>query len=353
MPYTAHCSILCFKRVRYFFALLVLTAVWAAPTTLLAQKEVATDIFGNPINPEVRVNPVRKILNKFQVGFSMGYGSTYYNMPLDDFRLLSRPGVGTFLIPGGDSVRNAPYVAASNWLSTPQSNNNLFAAPGDYVEPDTTSLRLRARGASIPLMLTVHFTQDRLRIGGGVAFEWHTLESGEFRPETPILIDYQDQVRRNLQRKYFGSLAYRFHDWWYFSFAADLQVGILDRGQAFSGVRTTLFGGLGGSVEYNFSEYARVFARGSFEYRAAYTQPMPWGAEGRVRQLGTYVNFGISLNLPEARRCPISNCKIQTKHIHTSGRLYRGQSIWKINTPGVGENHRKLLKRKRYYRKYN
>ena len=61
-----------------------------------------------------------------------------------------------------------------------------------------------------------------------------------------------------------------------------------------------------------------------------------------------YLQFGISMNIPELRRSPIKADHVQLKHVITDpkyGRLeeVRGQPLWKKQNPKVGQNHRRFI----------
>ena len=64
-----------------------------------------------------------------------------------------------------------------------------------------------------------------------------------------------------------------------------------------------------------------------------------------------YLQFGISMNIPELRRSPIKADHVQLKHVITdpkNGRLeeVRGQALWKKQNPKVGQNQRRPIKDK-------
>ena len=108
-------------------------------------------------------------------------------------------------------------------------------------------------------------------------------------------------------------------------------------------------------MEKELSEYFRVIVKPSIDIKN-YKVSVPGGSEIRHGHPTLFLQVGVSINIPEIPRSPISNDHIQLKHVITdpkTGRLIevRGQPITKWQNPKVGQNHRKLFRYKRKNKK--
>ena len=70
----------------------------------------------------------------------------------------------------------------------------------------------------------------------------------------------------------------------------------------------------------------------------------------RLSNNAFFFQVGVSINIPEIPRSPMKSDHIQLKHVLSDdeGRLkeFRGQPIWKVQNPKVGQNHRRLWRYK-------
>lgn len=94
--------------------------------------------------------------------------------------------------------------------------------------------------------------------------------------------------------------------------------------------------GLGARLEYDFSEYTRVFVKPAVEFRSfAYTNADIPETQS-LRQHVYNLQVGVSISLPGTKRCKVGGCRVVMKHLH-NGVEYRGSSIWNRQHRKVGQ----------------
>lgn len=305
------------------------------------------DFLGGP--KEVHNSGFRKVLNKFSLTVLPGYGRTFYRQGLKDVAFLER-GTALYLLPEA-SNNTAGY---QDFLNSPLLISPIIAQPGDRIiaANDSTAFNFTGSGYNLPISANLQFVHGKFRLGGGIAYEFHKL--GTFEAETPSGTLKLTPVKdKTTFKRFFGSAAYRFYDYRYTSLAAEVKVGTLKRGKAFDLNYITeggLTAELGINIEKNFSEYLRLVGKVAYEIKSYKNNIPELAVDLKTRQPGLYFSLGMSINFPEIRRCPIPRCRIQTKHVH-GNKEYRGHPLTKIQTPGYGENHRKLLRYKRKNKK--
>ncbi len=314
-------------------------------------------------------NPLKVLLNKFSITGTTGYGTALYSHEFTNVYFVQSQ-TDQVIVPIGEELPDL-VVGNRNWfnqsgLSDTLDLTNYFDVPYTPIEnpvfnenlrgafrmaTDTSALKFQSFAHSIPLTLSVHYNSYKFRIGGGATIERQYFRS--FKPKT-----YKEEIRPLqfdvgpvLFQRYFGMLGYRFYDFWNFSFAAEGQVGILRGGGKvydYRVVQRGAFYNLGISIEQNLSEYFRVIIKPSYDYHTFNTiNTPPVGSAFAVphKQQTFFIQAGISINIPDIRRCPLPACHIQLKHVH-SGEEVRGQPITKHQNPKVGQNHRKLFRYK-------
>lgn len=236
-------------------------------------------------------------------------------------------------------------------------NDATILGPDSFVvSSDTARLGFKNNGLNIPLKLTIHYEfLDRYRIGGGFSYE--LMRMGNFRP-----ISYADKIntfqpddQTGFMKKYFLLLGVSFYRWNDFLFTGDANVGGYSPGKNFSKnlIKKGVYANVGVTIERDFSEYIKVFARPSFEIKN-YTLSVP-GSNDRsiVHNLNAfYLNVGLSYRFPELPKCYHPNCHVQINHAH-GNKEYRSrvQPFWKKQNPHYGENYPNLIKEKRKNRK--
>ncbi|MBX2913138.1 MAG: hypothetical protein M9954_11680 [Cyclobacteriaceae bacterium] len=280
---------------------------------------------------------------------SVGYGNTFFSHKLDGFGISQADGVPPTIFPAGQGNKY------SNWVNTatdaPPQGPDSFT-----VSSDTSRLKFKGNAMNIPIKLTLHYEfLEKYRIGGGYSYEFMAM--GDFRP-----IPYADRINTfrpdrptGFMKKYFGMLGVSFYRWNDYLFTGDVNVGGYKPGNNFekSLIKKGVYVNAGVTIERDFSEYFRVFARPSFEIKN-YTLSMP-GSNGQsiVHNLNAvYLNIGLSYRIPELPRCYNPDCHVQINHAH-GNKEYRSRMhpFWKKQNPHYGENYPKPVREKRKNRR--
>ncbi|MDN4163972.1 hypothetical protein QWY31_00585 [Cytophagales bacterium LB-30] len=323
----------------------ILTCLLLLSGSVLAQ--INMDDYYEPVTKEeIKKNHLRWVLNKFTLSASTGYHYTRYASDLQGYSLRFVDSI-PYLAGYSESVRvGAPGVLVQNWLTKPVFFADTLRA-GDWIlNGDSTQLGFAGGAHGIPINASVQIAFSRFRLGAGASFEVHLPgRMSFFTPDTSI--SYVTDFSRAFIKRYYGHASVKIRDYWDYSFWADVQVGVLRRGNAFSGAITSraITFNVGAPIEYNFSEYFRLTARPFVEVKSYQVQMPELGSVQKVSNPTFGLQLGVSYNYPEIRRCPIKPCHIQMKHVH-QGRMYRGQPITKKQNPKIGENHPKLFKYK-------
>jgi hypothetical protein len=323
------------------------------------------------IDQQVRKNPLREFLNKFSFSFTAGYGRTFYKHELPGYGIINKDDSlynGLYLFSLADSL-NSPFVGFQNWLNAPMADSvdrfeNIDL--NNQVLGDTARLGFRGNAPTIPLTLIVHYNfLERFRLGAGISFERHSLPTMNPFVGEEVLGQYRPNVEKSTFIRYFGVFGgkvYQRMDWSYF---VDIQIGKVKMGKAFEkeSINQGIFFNIGVPIEYEFSEYFRVYLRPSYEFKN-YKVLLSETRAINHRQPALYIHFGFRYNIPELPRCPLKaknptgydypkkftnkTCRTQKKHIH-GDQAYRGQPFYKKQNPKIGENHPNLHK----YRLFN
>lgn len=290
-----------------------------------------------------RKKPVRSFLRHFKFSLSTGYGSSFFSHELPGYGIYQAPGLAPQIFPGASTA-----TRYSNWVNE-RVLDNTAAGAGFLVSSDTATLGFRGNAMNIPLKATVHFEfKKRYRIGIGYSFEYMSM--GTFSP-----ISYSDQVGTmqptnpsGMMSRFFGMAGVSFYRMGPYLFTGDIQVGTFTPGNFDASIAATnvYFNG-GVTIERDLSEYLRVFARPSFEFKS-YTLTPPEGGNPINHGMNAfYLNIGITYSIPELRKCFHKDCRIQMNHAH-GNKEYRSRvhPIYKKQNPNYGENHPTLIKYK-------
>lgn len=283
-------------------------------------------------------------LRHFRFSLSTGYGSTFFSHDLPGYGIYQAPG-GTPQIFPGTSIA----TRYSNWVNERVVDNSAAAGGAFLASSDSAALGFRGGGWSIPLKATIHFEfKQRYRIGIGYSYELFNI--GEFTSTM-----YGDQLRpmqptnaSGSISRFFGMAGVSFYRAGDYLFTGDIQVGSysptnFDAALASTGV---YFNG-GVTIERDLSEYLRVWARPSYEFKS-YTLNLPEGGNPIDHGMNAfYLNIGLTYRIPELPKCFHKDCRIQRNHAH-GDREYRSRvhPIYKKQNPNYGENHPNLIKYK-------
>ncbi len=321
-----------------------------------------------PMGPYIGQKPkrslIRTFLNKFTLGVSTGYGKTLYSHKFDGGVGLIQKGPDSLFI--FDNVLNVSNDTISlvhtGWLNNPVALNSVIIGtdtisangipidPGDFIiDTDTARVRLRGRGRNTPIKLTLHAKINRYRVGGGMAFEFQRIRSFTARDFQGSITGFTPTFKRATWKKYFGLVGGTIYESRNFAVVGEAELGIIKLGRNWNPavLRKGIFVNVGVSAEQRFSEILTVFFRPSFEFKT-YTIDIPENSISINHNYhGYYFNFGVKLQLPELRRCPIKRCSTQLNHVHW-GTEYRSRKhpFWKWQNPNYGENYKKLIKYK-------
>ena len=325
---------------------------------------------------DIRRNPLLVFLNKFSITAASGFGGTYYRHDLDGFFFAQDPNNqfisstsntgttfqgfrswlgGNDFSPGTlntDDIFDGPYTFVPNPVNNPNLERTVFGP----IDADSAGLSFAGLAPTVPFMFSIHYNIFKFRIGAGFQYERHYM-----RPLRPsimrdVIRPYQPEFEKTGYTKFFGMVGYQFYEWWNYTFALELQLGSARPGKEINtnaiGIGQNFFTNLGINIEHNLSEYVRVIVKPSLDFKS-YTINIPDDQLSSIKHNNAafLVQVGLSINIPEIPRSPVKSDHIQLKHVimdPKSGRLMevRGQPMWKVQNPKVGQNHRKLWRYK-------
>jgi hypothetical protein len=322
-------------------------------------------------------NPFKVFLNKFSLTLTTGYGATNYSHDLEGVYFY-QDASSQFIFSNNIEDPTGFVSGYANWLNDPtetfiSSVENPFGVPFDYlgnpvnnpalldqqflVNTDTVDLGFRGVSSSIPISFTIHYNYEDFRFGGGFTYEQQFMSSLRPTAFEVQLRDYEPNFKSTSFTRWYGLVGYRFYQFWYWDFVAEMRLGKINPGKAFNrnAISRGLNTNIGVSFENNWSEYFRLIIRPSLDFKG-YTVDLPDGASVRHSHPTFFIQAGISINIPEIPRSPMKSDHVQLKHVYTdpkTGKKYevRGQPITKRQNPKVGENHRRLWRYKKKNKK--
>lgn len=89
-------------------------------------------------------------------------------------------------------------------------------------------------------------------------------------------------------------------------------------------------------MEYDFSEYAKVFVKGGGELRKFTFASNDFSEFQNINQTVYGLQAGLAMKIPGTKRCKIPGCGVVMKHMH-NGVEYRGSSIFRFQNRKVGQ----------------
>lgn len=294
----------------------------------------------------------RSIFKNFRFGLSVGYGQTYFSHQLKD-------SIGIYQAAGKAPLifQNTLGTQYKNWVNKGVTDTTSLEPSPYLVRSDTAKIGFKGRAFNIPIRATIHYEfLGKYRIGGGYSYEYMNI--GTMSP-----ISYGDHIQSmrptspsGFMQKYFGSAGYSFYRWEDFLFTADLNIGGFKPGSNFANpyIKKGVYVNLGISAERELSEYLRLFARPSFEFKS-YTLMLPEINHSIKHNMNAfYLNVGITYTIPELPKCFVKTCKIQINHAH-GNKEYRSRvhPIYKKQNPGYGENNPPVRDQRKNRKKIN
>lgn len=316
------------------------------------------------------------ILNKFSWTLTTGYARTYYTHDLSGYSFF-QDGDGQYILPSSATI-GTQFQGYTNWFNNPSlgpevSVRNPFDVPFPnlpnpvlnpelrnaqfFVSGDTTKIGFRGISHGIPITFQFHYDfLKKFRIG--VGYSWEKQFIKELLPTNyqGIIRAYQPNIKSTTYTRLFGTAGYQFYSYDEHLFVAELQVGRIKSGTEFnSGITRSLYFNFGVSMEKRLSEYFRIIVKPSIDIKN-YKLAVGGGQEITHNQPTLFLQVGVSINIPEIPRSPISNDHTQLKHVITdpsTGRLMevRGQPMTKWQNPKVGQNSRRPLRYRRKNKK--
>jgi hypothetical protein len=89
-------------------------------------------------------------------------------------------------------------------------------------------------------------------------------------------------------------------------------------------------------IEYDFSDYAKVFVKGGGELRKFTFASNDFSEIQNIEQMVYGLQAGFAMKIPGTKRCKIPGCGVVMKHMH-DGIEYRGSSIFRFQNRKVGQ----------------
>lgn len=303
-------------------------------------------------NYETGSTGLAKLLGGFSVHAATGTGFTFFSHKINGPGVLQKSTGEVFLfdnfyVISGDTL-NTGY---KGWANNAQAVDNIPITDEDFlVGTDTTEVKYKGTGVSVPIGVFISYTYDRYRFGGGFTYEQSF--AAKYYPNTlpnslqPFKPEY---VTASLIR-YYGYLGGEVYRSLRHTIAVDAMVGTYKYGKKKFNpdqVKYKLFVNVGVSFERSLSEYFKVFIRPSFEFKS-YELTIP-GLGYAVNHIAPalYVQVGAVMRMPDLKKCPVSQCHAQINHRH-GDKIYRSKMhpFWKWQNPNYGQNYPQLIKYK-------
>lgn len=307
------------------------------------------------------VNPVREMLNRFNLQVEKSFGFFNYQNTLEGVTVVRSSNLeNLYAVPlGNESLTLPEPQGIDNW--TTDLNATTFPRIDDdshLVGTDTAALIYRNPGSINPLTLRLSFSlkkldkehfkttgdkryldEDLLRIGGGISFG-----KIKFRNEAatqdvlPILGNYEMPATELSTTQLFGSLTYNFYSLGDFSMLADVKGGVwkIKTSQVNNELITyDPFVNVGVMFQTTFSKYFKGYIRPSVELRS-YTLANDVVTSSHQFTLFS-VDFGLLLKYPTYPRNPYPAHQVQMEHVF-NGKMYRGRPFYQKQNPRYGQN---------------
>ena len=222
------------------------------------------------------------MLRNIKFSASIGAGNTFFRHKLDGFGIFQNTGQSPRIFPSGAS----PFPRFSNWVNS-VAGDTLFVQPDSYlVSSDTSKLGFKGNGLNIPLHVTIHYEfLGKYRIGAGFGYE--AMFMGNFKPITftDKIGSFQPANSSGIMKKYYGMAGYSFYRLQDYLFTGTLLIGGYQPGNNFAKglIQKGINVNLGVTVERDLSEYVRLFARSSLDFKN-YTLSIPGSGDKSIKQ---------------------------------------------------------------------
>ena len=319
---------------------------------------------GQALTPEQQkaqmVNPMRKILNQFNLSVEKGYGFFSYQNALTGVSVIRNPAGDMLSLAAGNVNPGAGQTTVySNWFN--DLNTTTVARIDDdaeVVNADADNLVYRNSGRLNPLTLRLSYSIRKVdkkhlkRTGERIMTDDELLRIGvgfstgriKFRNDAHTqdvsgrLGDYVLPITKISTTKMFGSISYNAYQYGDLSLLADLSAGVWKaRSQDINGDVATFdpFFNIGLIFEKKISKYFKVYIRPSFEIRQ-YT--LADGAISVPHKFSVFtIDIGALIKYPVYPRNRFKAHRVQMEHVF-NGKIYRGRSIFQRQNPRIGQH---------------
>jgi hypothetical protein len=290
--------------------------------------------------------PLRTVFRNVKFSASIGAGNTFFRHELNGFSVIQQSGKEPRIFPSGPN----PLPRYSNWVNEVVEDTAPVLPDSYIVSSDTAKLGFKGNGFNIPIHLSIHYEFKKFRIGGGYGFE--PMFIGDFKPVTfsDKIGSFKPGNSSGIMKKYYGMLGYSFYRVQNYLFTGNLQIGGYQPGKNFARelIQKGVNVNLGVTVERELSEYWRLFAKPSLDFKK-YTLTVPGSGDKSIKHNlnAVYVQVGFTYSIPDLPKCFHHECKIQMNHAH-GNKEYRSRvhPFYKKQNPNYGENHPTLIKYK-------
>lgn len=305
-------------------------------------------------------------LNKLVFGLSTGVGNTFFSHETTGFGIYQLSGQPPTLfdtqpetafnlqIPNLYPQNLDLAIRYSNWINDVSQVTAPIATsvfnPIAFSSITTAPYTFRGNGLNVPLKLTVHYEYKQFRFGAGYSYELMLLGSLKGSSAiNPEQYSVTPSSTLGFMSRYFGIIGYSFYRFDKYLFTADANIGNFSPGANFSSslIQKGIYYNVGLTIERDFSEYFKVFARPSIEMKSYSIALPPSGKSIDHSMNAIYLNIGVTYRIPELPKCYHKYCRVQINHAH-GNKEYRSRDhkFYEIQNPGYGENDPVLIKYK-------
>lgn len=305
------------------------------------------------------INPVRKVLNMFNVSVEKGWGYFSYQNQLTGVSVVRNPrGDLLYILPSGETTGQGPFNAYNNWFSGLDGVNiTRIDDDAEIVNTDTTSFVYENNGRINPFTLRLSFSirkvdkahlkrtgeriysdDELLRIGGGISFGNLKFRNNRNTQEISTrLRSFQLPITEINTTKMFGSVTYNAYRYGDLSLLLDLSGGVWKTkanqvDQTF--VNYDPFFNVGLIFEQKVSKYFKVYIRPSFEVRQF---SLTNDAISVPHQFSIFtIDIGALIKYPTYPRNRFKAHRVKMEHVF-NGKIYRGRSIFQRQNPRTGQ----------------
>ena len=302
-------------------------------------------------DPTLESKGFRNFIGNFSVHASTGFGLTFYSHEINGPGILQKIDGSVYLFDNtfviGDSL-NTGYI---NWVNSAQALGPVPIGDEDFLlHTDTAIVKYKGSSFNIPLSISVSYTFDRYRFGGGYSYEQALSPNYYPNIEPKNLNHFRPNYLTTSITRYYGYFGGDIYRSYRHTIAVDAKIGTYKFGtKNFNAtqITTKLFFNLGISFERSLSEYFKVYVRPSGELKN-YSLMVPDLTYTINHSMPAfYVNVGAVMRMPDLRKCKVDKCKTQRNHRH-GAKLYRSKvhPFWKWQNPNYGQNYPSLIKYK-------